>query len=216
MTDTIRHHLPDDILAAYSTGSLSEAFSLVVATHVSLCDECRATLESIDAVGGAVLEGCEAEPVAAESFEATMHRITGQAAATMDRPIQAAGLFPSALRSYVGGDVDAVRWRSVGMGVRQAILRTEPGASVRLLCIPPGAAMPNHTHRGREMTIVLQGAFRDEGGRFCRGDVEVADDHVRHAPVADAGEPCICLAATEAPLRFRDLLPRLAQPFFRI
>jgi putative transcriptional regulator len=27
-----------------------------------------------------------------------------------------------------------------------------------------------------------------------------------------AGEDCICLAATDAPLRFRGLIPRLAQP----
>ncbi len=31
----LKHHLPDGLLAAYSAGSLPEAFSLVVATHVS-------------------------------------------------------------------------------------------------------------------------------------------------------------------------------------
>jgi putative transcriptional regulator len=35
-------------------------------------------------------------------------------------------------------------------------------------------------------------------------------------PVADIGEDCICLAATDAPLRFRRLIPRIAQPFLRI
>jgi len=217
MTDTIRHHLSPEVLAAYSTGDLPEAFSLVVATHVSLCDDCRATLESLDAIGGAVLESCAAEAVAPTSFEATMKRVTGEDRSEQQpRPIRARGLFPAALQDYVGGDVEAVRWRPVGMGVRQAILPTAPGSSVRLLLIPPGAAMPSHSHRGREMTIVLQGAFSDEGGRYGRGDVEMADDDVRHAPVAEQGEPCICLAATEAPLRFRGLLPRLTQSFFRI
>jgi putative transcriptional regulator len=34
--------------------------------------------------------------------------------------------------------------------------------------------------------------------------------------VAEAGADCICLAATDAPLRFNKLIPRMAQPFFRI
>jgi len=109
-----------------------------------------------------------------------------------------------------------VRWRPVGMGVRQAILRSGPGATARLLYIPAGSAVPDHSHRGRELTLVLQGAFQDEDGRFGPGDIEIADQAVQHTPTAEAGLPCICLAATDAPLRFRSLLPRLAQPFFRI
>ncbi|RMH44225.1 MAG: transcriptional regulator, partial [Alphaproteobacteria bacterium] len=47
-------------------------------------------------------------------------------------------------------------------------------------------------------------------------DIEVADASLEHTPVADEGEPCICLAATDAPLRFHGLIPRLLQPIFRI
>ena len=49
---TIRHHLSDPLLMAYAAGTLPEAFGLVAATHVSLCDECRARMEAFDAVGG--------------------------------------------------------------------------------------------------------------------------------------------------------------------
>jgi putative transcriptional regulator len=34
--------------------------------------------------------------------------------------------------------------------------------------------------------------------------------------MAEAGVECICLAASDAPLKFHGLLPRLAQPFFKI
>ncbi len=40
----IRHHLSDAILMGYAAGSLPEAFNLVAATHISLCDECRARM----------------------------------------------------------------------------------------------------------------------------------------------------------------------------
>jgi putative transcriptional regulator len=67
-----------------------------------------------------------------------------------------------------------------------------------------------------ELTLVLQGSFSDETGHFARGDLEVADEELEHTPVADGGEVCICLAATDAPLRFNSLMPRLFQPLFRI
>ena len=49
-----------------------------------------------------------------------------------------------------------------------------------------------------------------------RGDLEIADEATEPTPVAIGDVACICLAATDAPLRFVGLLPRLVQPFFRI
>ncbi|GAB1377933.1 ChrR family anti-sigma-E factor [Pararhodobacter aggregans] len=212
----IRHHLSDALLTGYSAGTLPEAFSLLVATHVSLCDECRARLAAQDAVGGALLDRQEAVPMAEGALTATLARITGTApeARPVSRP--APGLFPEPLRAYVGGDAEAVRWRPVGGGVRQAILPTASGASARLLYIPGGTAVPDHGHRGTELTLVLQGAFRDETDRFARGDVETADEALEHTPIAEAGDACICLAVTDAPLRFNGLIPRLLQPFLKI
>ena len=126
------------------------------------------------------------------------------------------GVFPSPLQDYVGGDLTDVKWRRVGKGVKQAILPTSNDASVRLLYIPAGCEMPDHGHHGMEMTLVLQGAFIDEDGRFGRGDIEVANEDTEHTPVADIGEACICLAATDAPLKFTSLIPRVAQKFLRI
>jgi putative transcriptional regulator len=66
------------------------------------------------------------------------------------------------------------------------------------------------------LTLVLQGAFVDETDRFGPGDIEVANEDLQHMPVADIGADCICLAATDAPLRFRGLVPRMTQRFLRI
>ena len=74
---TIRHHLSDSLLMAYSAGQLPEAFSLVVATHVSLCDDCRSRLLAFDAIGGALIEDASEVRMADGSFEATMARISG-------------------------------------------------------------------------------------------------------------------------------------------
>jgi len=214
---TIRHHLSDPLLMAYSAGQLPEAFSLVVATHVSLCDDCRARLLAFDAIGGALIEDADQARMAEDSFEATMARITGLPQAEPVRASRIMGcVFPAPLRDYVGGDLAAVHWRPVGMGVRQAILKTDTGATARLLHIPAGQAVPDHGHRGMELTLVLQGAFRDTEDRFGPGDIEFATEDLEHTPVADPGADCICLVATDAPLRFNRLIPRIAQPFLRI
>ncbi len=205
----IKHHLNDELLMGYAAGVLPEAFSLVAATHISLCDECRARLAAYEAVGGAVLE-VGSIPMAG-SVEACLARATDRPAAPRRR-----GAMPSPLLDYIGGDLSAVKWRPLGMGVRQAILPTSRSASARLLYIPAGVAVPDHGHRGIELTLVLQGAFRDSEDRFGVGDLEIAGEELQHIPVAEAGADCICLAATDAPLRFKGWIPRVLQPIFRI
>ncbi len=211
----IKHHLTDALLMAYSAGTLPEGFNLMVATHISMCDECRARMHEFDAVGGAIVADESGEEMSKDSLSATMRLID-----LGDAPIQprrtAKGVFPTPLQDYVGGDLDAVKWRKVGGGVRQAILKTDKSASIRLLHIPAGTAVPDHGHRGTELTLVLQGAFRDETDRFGLGDIEVATQDLNHQPIAEMGEDCICLAATDAPLRFNGLIPRLLQPFLKI
>ncbi|MBC2836181.1 ChrR family anti-sigma-E factor [Paragemmobacter straminiformis] len=213
---TIRHHLSDQLLMAYAAGDLPEAFNLVTATHVSLCDECRARLAAFEAVGGAVLQEADSVEMSDASLAACLDRIEQMPQATHRAPMRRAGCFPAPLAGYIGGGPESVKWRNLGAGVKQAILRTGRDASARLLYIPAGQAVPDHGHRGLELTLVLQGAFRDDADRFGPGDIEIADEAVEHTPVAEAGPACICLAATDAPLRFNALIPRLAQPFLRI
>lgn len=214
----IKHHLSDALLMAYAAGTLPEAFDVVVATHISLCDDCRSRMHEFDALGGEVMTHSGEAELSEDSLEATLALIAGDPAptATAPRQIRNDGDFPAPLRDYVGGNLDDVQWRRIGGGVSQAILNTTGDAKVRLLRIPGGVAIPDHGHHGTELTLVLQGAFRDEEDRFAAGDIEIANEDLEHTPVAEEGQDCICLAATDAPLRFNAMLPRIAQPFLRI
>lgn len=208
----ITHHTPDALLASYAAGNLSQPFALVVAAHVSLCLECRAALEAHQAVGGAILDTTDATSVSAD--------LKTNLLAMLDEPFtpeptySRSGVFPGPVMEALKGQPP--RWKSLGLGVRQNILSRGQEGSVRLLYIPPGQAIPDHSHNGMELTLVLQGSFSDETGRYAAGDLEVADEDLDHTPIADMGAPCICLAATDAPLKFGALLPRMLQPLFRI
>ncbi|MEM9794950.1 MAG: ChrR family anti-sigma-E factor [Pseudomonadota bacterium] len=217
---TITHSIDDSYLMGFAAGLLPEPFDLLVATAVSLDDEARARLAGFEAMGGALMMESEVAPLRDDTFDAVMGRIMGTPPDDMiHSDIKTPRMdptFPQPLREVVGGDLDEVRWRSAGMGVKQAILRMGESGSVRLLKIPAGKAMPDHGHKGTEITLVLRGAFHDGADRYGRGDVEVADPDVHHTPVAEAGEDCICLVVTDAPLEFQGLLPKIAQRFLQI
>ena len=213
---SIKHHLSDELLLGYSAGILPEAFSLMVAAHISICDDCRAQVEAYDALGGELIDANDIVAMGENSLDSVFSAIDTGFQARVQPKTSRCSVLPQPLQDYVGGGVDAIRWRPVGMGVKQAILKTDKAASARLLYIPAGAAVPDHGHQGTELTMVLQGAFSDEIDHFARGDVEIADEDINHTPIADVGEDCICLAVTDAPLRFNSLVPRLLQPLLRI
>lgn len=210
----IKHHIPDHILLAYAAGTLSHPYAMVVATHASMCDDCRARIEAHAHAGGQMLECAQVEASISLEMKANVLAMLDDDPEPAVVPQPRKGIYPGPVMEALKGTPP--RWKRMGMGSRQCILHDGPEGSVRLLYIPAGQAVPDHGHNGLELTLVLQGAFADEGGRFGVGDVEVADSDVEHTPIAEAHEPCICLAATDASLRFRSFIPRLLQPIFRI
>jgi len=215
MKNSIKHHVSDDLMMAYASGNLPEAFSVAVAAHISMCDECRTAMESYDAIGGALLENQTNIGVGPDSLQRTLDKIAAtEPVKKGSRPVNSN--VPAPLSDYVGFNLDSIDWQPIGMGVKQSILETSSEATARLLYIPPGTAMPDHSHSGIEMTLVLKGAFADESEYFAEGDVEIADGSTNHTPVAADGSPCICLAVTEAPLKFRRFFHRVIQPLMRI
>ena len=213
----IKHHLTEPLLMGYAAGTLPEAFNLVVATHISMCDTCRAALAEYDAVGGEVMLDSAPVEMSADALAATLAMIDSARIEVATEPKRTIDpIFPAPLQDYISGDLNSLKWRKIGGGVSQLVLETSEEATVRLLRIPGGTAVPDHGHQGTELTLVLQGAFVDEDDHFGAGDIEVANEDLEHTPVAVEGMDCICLAATDAPLRFNGLVPRLAQRFIGI
>ena len=55
---------------------------------------------------------------------------------------------PDPFSAYIGCGLSDVKWRPIGLGVRQAVLKTSRAVTARLLYIPAGAAVPDHGHLG--------------------------------------------------------------------
>jgi putative transcriptional regulator len=219
---TITHHPSDALLLDYASGPLGETWSLAIATHLALCPKCRRDLSRMEAMGGNLLDMVSPEPLSEDAFDAVMARL-GSPAGEGGEPHQPAPrhdtkqVLPQPLRGYLGCDLDDLPWRRLGQGAYQLRIPTsERMTTARLLRIPAGRPVPEHSHGGLELTLVLLGAFSDATGHYGRGDFQEADENLEHQPHAAPGEDCICLAVTDAPLRFKSLAVRIVQPLLGI
>ncbi|MFP5514067.1 MAG: ChrR family anti-sigma-E factor [Alphaproteobacteria bacterium] len=227
------HHPSDALLVAYGAGSLAEGLSLAVAVHLAHCPDCRAALAEVEALGGALLEELPPAPLESLSLSATLARLDVEEAPAnpckagraplwgSGRPdgpgLRGGTALPTPLRPYVprATELDGLAWQRLAPGVRRVELmpRSAAGGAAQLLRIAPGTALPHHGHAGLELTVVLSGHFADELGRYGPGDLAEVDGDTDHQPIADSHRDCICLIATDAPLRFTGLMGRLMQPF---
>ncbi|MEX0922319.1 MAG: ChrR family anti-sigma-E factor [Rhodovibrionaceae bacterium] len=207
---------PDDVLLAYASGGLDEAMSLVVATHLTLSPQSRARVADFEALGGALIEEIAPAALDADSLDSVLARLDEEDSAQQaPEPPCDGHLLPAALRGYVGPDIEALRWKRLIRGVQEAEFAIGGSARARLMRIESGIAVPRHTHRGKEATLVLEGAYRDETGYYDRGALQWADATLDHQPAATGGETCLCLVVTEAPIRLTGKLGRLLNPLIK-
>lgn len=180
----------------YASGALSPAAHLLIATHLAMRPERQAEVALWDVIGGGVLEEA-AEPVSELSKAQTLRRLTAEASAAAPT---VNGL-PEPLAQAVGRPLEDLRWFSPMPGMREWVLPDWPEA--RLLRLKAGGAVPEHSHTGRELTLVLQGAYSAGDTVWRPGDLEMADEGVWHAPRVVGEAECLCFAVLEGRYRLK-------------
>ena len=200
----IAHHPGEELLVAYAAGASDEAVSLLVATHLALCPECRREVTDAESAGGALLDDLAPVAMSDVALANTMARLNGTEAKPQPRGSAHANGFqaPEPLRSWIGGDLDGVRWIPVTRGISYRPILKRGGTSAQLVRSKPGHGISLHTHKGEEYSLVLTGGYTDPTGHYLRGDVQTATPELLHHPITDDGEDCITLAVADAPLTF--------------
>ncbi|KGK43130.1 transcriptional regulator [Nitrincola sp. A-D6] len=212
----IRHHFDDATLMAYAAGSLSQGMALLVACHLHWCPDCCERVRQAEAIGGVLLDKIAPMPVDDSALNQLMARLDDDMASEVSSLVTPAQLpdgVPAPLHHYINSSLDDLPWKRLGYGVHHIDLHLGGKGTTRLLKIAPGVSVPHHTHSGNELTLILRGSYSDEIGRFSAGDVADLDGDVHHQPLVDTDQDCICLIATDAPLKFSGLMGRLVQPF---
>lgn len=208
----------EELIAGHAAGRLPEPVAMVVATHLSLSPSSRRLYDGFNEVGGVLLEGVEPSPMAISSF-ARISALLDDRALDEERTGRLLGRssrWPSPLSDYVADQLPEDRWRHFGSGSELEIETGSLDFRVRLIRVKAGRAVPKHTHGGFEVTVVLEGAYRDQFGRFGPGDIEIADGDIDHQPIAEPERDCYCLAVTDAPLRLTGRFSRFLNPFIKM
>jgi putative transcriptional regulator len=194
---TSPHHHPEDaVLADYASGALRPAFAAVVGAHLEACAHCRASLRSLEALGGEMINELDGSALSAAALDRVM--------AGIDRPIQPPEpVRPTLERIKFGREF----WLAPGMSIRKA--KTGGGDLLYMLRLPAGLQTIPHGHQGTEYTTVVKGAFDDGAGVFAAGDFADVNEAVEHQPNVTVQGECICLIASERPMRVTTLLGRV-------
>lgn len=213
-------HLDEATLLSYSAGALPTALRIVASAHLSRCRVCRDTLLQLDHIGGVLLQQQQDAAVSDRAREAMLAALDGKPDPAVESDYAASmpeddpDLLPAPLHPWFGRSLRALRWRWVAPGVHRIRAADVTGGGLMLLKIAPGSKLPLHSHGGSELTMILDGAYDDMLGHFGPGDVADLDSDILHQPVTSAGVPCVCVAATDAPLVFPGRIARALQPLF--
>lgn len=197
-----RHHFPDEVLLEYVAGNTSEAVSLALACHASLCTGCMRQIGWLERMGGALVE--EAAPAALrdDALARALARLDDKpvpAPAVAVQPIRGLEFLPRPLWTYLS-PANAV-FSEVVPGIATLELGiAAAGGTARLVKLATDVVIPDHDHGGPEYGVVLQGGLLEQGELFHRGDVFHKVPGEVHNQAVLPGEPCIALVVNEGSL----------------
>jgi putative transcriptional regulator len=196
------HHPSLDLLLSVAAGDQTSAVQKVVLAHAALCPECRAELDKLESIGGALLAdepGVAMAPDALDQALAAIGETERRAPVSVPDWLQTV---PASVREIAA---DVARHADAPVSPSLNLMHTMGGdrETIDVIRIEPGTSIPTHAHDGIEYTLVLTGAFRDQRGVFAQGDLAISDARHTHRPVAEPGETCIAMIVTTAALRFK-------------
>jgi len=214
----VRLHPDTNLLVEYSSGSLSPAQAVSIATHLYYCTRCQAHAATLNEIGGNFLSDVAPEQLSGDCMAAVMAKLDAldgedeeEIKAVPPRQLPASTLPPLVNRLLPAGGAD---WRRLSPSLKVARLPVgERRYELALHHIKAGGKAPKHDHGGQEITVVLQGSFSDDEGVYHEGDFIVREAGHVHTPVATANNACICLSVLEAPIQMVGTFKRLLNPF---
>ena len=207
----------DDLIWGYSAGRLPGAVHFLMDVHFQLSPSSARMAAIGDSVGGRLLETADGASGGVD-VKSNVFALLDESPSSEFAPIaeDIDADLPPCLRSRIGSAVSDIEWKEFsGIGEHTLSSGDRDGYMTKLIRVRAGRSVPQHTHEGDELTLILRGAFTDSTGRYARGDLSIANDSVDHRPVADPFEDCLCLAVTNAPIKLSGAFTKFLNPFLR-
>lgn len=215
----VNFHPDTRLLNDFSAGSLPLAQSVCVSMHLGYCEQCQRQSKQLQQIGAGMFEKLQPADVGEDLLESVMARLDeapplsyASGGDTLDLDDH-----PALLQRLMKGDYADLEWRSIGSALQISHLQTgDPAHELALYHIKAGGSIPEHTHRGTELTLVMEGSFSDEDGVYQQGDFLIRAAEHKHSPTAAQAADCICIGVLDAPIRFTQWNYRPLNPFLRL
>ncbi|MCL1091328.1 ChrR family anti-sigma-E factor [Shewanella profunda] len=228
----IKHHPDQDLLFAHAKGELSLSMAIAISAHCALCEACKTavaqytqeaadlafnqheiddtTADNIDISANDISLMQSALPDELQTMLAQILCQPELATAPSNEPILVSVKnqhysVPSVFRQHLDRP-----WQQLGKVSRMRFTLNEMNTRASLLHIEALGEIPQHTHKGNELTLLLAGEFSDINGNYVPGDFIMLDGHTKHAPKTLKG--CLCYIVLDAPLHFTKGLSKLLNP----
>lgn len=219
----VSFHPDAKFLTDFAAGNLPLSEAICVAAHLEYCSKCRSHVQQLTDLGAQLMDRLQPQPAAADDqgFDALMQRID---AGDTDVPAPSSpdigrastanplGL-PRVVQKLTAGNLRSLKWAQFGKSLRIAPVNVgEKSRDTAIYDIKAGGRMPEHEHRGEEITVLLKGSFSDAEGKYVKGDFVVRHAGERHQPTATLDTDCICLVSLAQPVRPSSIWYRLLEP----
>ncbi|CAH6891626.1 putative transcriptional activator ChrR [Vibrio chagasii] len=219
----IKHHPNEAILKDFVDGTLADSVSLIVSSHVELCEHCQEQVRQLTAE--AAINVFDEQQAASNDvtnsfldddidfdFDA-IEQITADLslAVEVEPKVEQVTVsdttftIPRALNSIARKD-----WMNLGKISRARLDFEDDAHHTSLLHIDKDGQVPCHTHKGFEITLLLEGSFEDEMGVYNKGDFIWLDGNHTHQP--ETKEGCVCLTVSSDALYFTKGVSQLFNP----
>jgi putative transcriptional regulator len=227
----VAYHPDSRFLTDFASANLPLSEAICVSVHLEYCGKCRAHVKQLSEVGAVLMESAEREPLAGESFDQVMASIDAAKAEHkvsvechleegIDDAPNAQGarlaslVSPRALKSLLSVGFEKLNWVQLGAQLRIAPLVVDSGSrETAIYDIKAGGKLPDHEHRGEEITVLLKGSFSDAEGSYTLGDFIVRNKGEVHQPTVTQDMGCVCLVSLERPIKPRSWFYRLLEPY---
>jgi len=209
------YHPNHELLMQFSAGQLNDALGVMVACHLETCAQCRESARSYEQLGGEIMDSLETMDLSPDFIDRTMTKLHE----AKDTEVKASTpvideRLPKPLQRFLPNTLEKLPWSGFSSNIQQFDLSfSDQHYTARFYKIKAGKELPEHTHKGNEYTLVMDGAFSDDAGSYHTGDFILADNTTQHRPRAHDDRDCICFAVMDAPLKLTGFWGRMLNPF---
>ncbi|MGQ8365042.1 ChrR family anti-sigma-E factor [Glaciecola sp. 1036] len=221
----IRFHPSAQQLSQFAEGNMSPALSLMIASHMDMCKKC---MESFDLLQERAVNSFESSH---NSFADNVDFSQMFKDITEDKPF-CDGYYCPVPQSVVTTTLQlegkvfnipqplqrfAEKARNQGWSkhlgkIWQAGVTIGGKNLAQFIYMEQGCVVPEHSHTGNEITLVIDGQFSDGMSSYDSGDLIFLNDSHTHSPYTANHNGCLVFSIVDSPLHFTDGWAKLINP----